>query len=482
VVWEPFIAHRCTCFRPEDYRFNALAGQVGYGWVRFPGGSSSDVYNSQTGFVPANWLAPFASYSAGPSPNVLAHVSGRGGAQVLNGANRASLFGASLIMCANGFTDTPQSIGQFAAYAKANHLPVAVWELSNEPYLFSGFFSDATAYLDQMRPYRDAIKAADPNAVISIFVRDPGTAAKVNPWNTAVANYPNKYWDAISFHFYPPQSTGDITIWMADENANLATKSISLISDYMGPLATPGMKFIISEFNPTLGAGGPTGVPSLTNGSLWGGIYAAEFTMRMSTVPSVQYVGANEIPSFAGVQATTDHFNDVTDAYNAGTSIDTVTLDFGFFTAAQAAGTSVLNSVINSAAVSNKTTVTGGVNVPATGIAGGIPALYAMSYSNARGATSVVVTNKSNTPHQVTIRMNGTALAGPFPLQFVTGTVAGTMNTGAAPNAISMQSGVSGNPVTIPPYSVVRVDLPAQAVQMRRCWCNPPRPPAAAPP
>ena len=32
-----------------DYRFNALAATIGFGWVRFPGGTSSDIYNWQTG-------------------------------------------------------------------------------------------------------------------------------------------------------------------------------------------------------------------------------------------------------------------------------------------------------------------------------------------------------------------------------------------------------------------------------------------------
>ena len=27
-----------------------------------------------------------------------------------------------------------------AAFAKANNIPVAVWELANEPYLYTGFF------------------------------------------------------------------------------------------------------------------------------------------------------------------------------------------------------------------------------------------------------------------------------------------------------------------------------------------------------
>ena len=49
-----------------------------------------------------------------------------------------------------------------AAYALANNIPVAVWELSNEAYLFNGtFFASGNDYATKMKPYRDAIKAAE---------------------------------------------------------------------------------------------------------------------------------------------------------------------------------------------------------------------------------------------------------------------------------------------------------------------------------
>jgi len=56
-----------------------------------------------------------------------------------------------------------------AAYAKANHIPVAVWELANEPYLYTSSSSRCADYVAQMKLFRDAIKAADPNAVVAIF-------------------------------------------------------------------------------------------------------------------------------------------------------------------------------------------------------------------------------------------------------------------------------------------------------------------------
>jgi uncharacterized protein (TIGR03437 family) len=447
-----------------DYRFNSLGAQVGYGWVRFPGGNTSDIYNWQTGEQDADWLTQFGTNQPNGTQNSIAQVAGRGGAKLIDAANRANLFGASLIICANGFTDTPQSIGQLAAYVKANNIRVAAWELSNEPYLYPGFFPTATAYLDKMKSYRDAIKAVDPNAIIAVFARDPGNSATLNAWDTALAAYPNKYWEAITFHHYPAQSSGGFAQWMADENAVLVNKTSTVVTNQLTPIGPPGVKFLNTEFDSTIGMNSMTGAASITDGTLWGGIYAAEYTMRMSTVPSMLHVGPNEIVRYAGVFPTNGHEPDAIAAANAGQPIDTLSLNFGFYIGAQAYGQAVLNGVINHAIQSNKTTVSGGATVPATGVTGGIPALYAMSYTNTTGGLSVVITNKSATPHQVTIRANGTAAAGTLPLQFVAGADPSTSNTPASTNAITIQTGSSGNPVTVPPYSVLRADITTPAL------------------
>jgi len=448
-----------------DYRFNSLASQVGYGWIRFPGGSSGDIYNWQTGENSAAWFAQFAGGTAGPSQTEIALVAGRGGAKLIDAANRANFLGASLIICANGFTDTAQSIGQLAAYVKANQIPVVAWELSNEPYLFPSFFTDATTYLDKMKPYRDAIKAADPNAIVAVFVRDAGSNTSVqNPWNSAIAAYPNQYWDAIAFHHYPPQSTGNFAQWMADESAVLVNKTSTLVLNQLTPIGPPGVKFLNTEFDSSIPNDSSTGNVSITDGTLWGGIYAAEYTMRMSTVPTMMHVGPNEISNFAGIMPTSGHQAQVTAAANAGQTIDTLTLDFGFYIGAQAYGQAVLNGVINRAVNSNKTTVTGGATVSATGITGGIPALYAMSYTNATGGLSVVITNKSATAQQVTIRVNGSASTGTFPLQFVSGSDPSTANSPTSPNAVAIQTGSSGNPLMVPAYSVLRANIMTPAV------------------
>ena len=212
-----------------------------------------------------------------------------------------------------------------------------------------------------------------------------------------------------------------------------------------------GVKFLNTEFDPSrLPNGSGVAGGSIADGTLWGGIYAAEYIMRLSTVPAMLHVGPSEISYQSGVFFTSGHQSQVEAAAAAGTPINTLTLNFGFYISAQGAGLSVLNGVINRAIASNQTTVTGGATIPATGIAP-IPALYAMSYSTAQGAVSAVITNKSATPHLVTVRVNGAAAAGPFPLQFVTAADPSTANTDSDTNAITVQTASSANPITVPP-------------------------------
>jgi uncharacterized protein (TIGR03437 family) len=445
-----------------DYRFNNVAAQLSPGWVRYPSGSFSDAFSWQTGLMVPAWVAQFQGTNiASLLSEAVPWVNGKGGGQFVDAANRANFLGAKLIVCVNGFTDTAQSAGQMAAFAKANHVPVAVWELSNEPYFYSDFFKSGADYVTKMKPYRDAIKAADPNAVVAIFFMDAGDTVDNPAWDQSILSYPNPYWDAVTYHHYPPQSTGSFSQWMADENAVLASKSAAYVTGYLAPLNPHGTRFLISEFLPSndgLGTG-----TSLTDGTLYGAIYAAEYVMRMSTVPSMLYVGPHALTGTRGVNAATTHFNDVTNAYDQGTTIDTLSLDFGFFATAQPLGDALLYGVLRNANEVPATTVTGGATVPATGL-GQIPALYAQAYIGATGQQSVLIANKSATVHQVTVSVNGTPVSGTLPVQFISGTDPSAINSAASPNAVVIQTSTSTNPVTVPAYSVVRVDLNAPPV------------------
>jgi uncharacterized protein (TIGR03437 family) len=444
-----------------DYRLNNLAAQLSPGWVRYPSGSFSDAFDWQTGLMVPSWAAQFQGTNiATLLTEADSWVNGKGGGSFVDAANRADFLDAKLIVCVNAYTDTPQSAGQMAAFAKANHIPVAVWELANEPYFYTSFFQSGADYVAKVKPYRDAIKAADPDAVVAIFFMDAGNTNPNPAWNQSIVNYADKYWDAVTYHHYPAQSTGGFSQWMADENAVLASRSSAYVTGYIAPLNPAGTKFLISEFLPSndgLGSG-----TSLTDGTLYGAIYAAEYVMRMSTVPSMLHVGMHALTGTRGVYAARTHYLDVQNAYYQGTTIDTLTLNFGFYIVAQPQGLAVLNGVLRNATQVDATTVTGGATAPATGL-GQIPALYAQAYTSATGQHSVVIANKSATAHQTTLRLNGTVVSGTMPLQFIAGSDPAAVNTAANPNAVSIQVSASANPVAVPAYSVVRVDLDSPA-------------------
>ena len=443
-----------------DQRFNALAQQINYGWLRFPSGTTSDIYDWQTGEEPLDWYNRFSSESVF-GPNDVQLLAGRGGARLIDAAERARRFGASLIICANGFTDTAESIGRMAAFVRDHQIPVAAWELCNEPYLFPEFFLTATDYLDRMKTYRDAIKAIDRDAIVSIFVTDQAkAAAPQDPWNLAIAAYPHPYWDAISFHHYPAQSgSTEFAQWMKEGCAVLASETTDVITTLAGMIGPPGVKFLNTEFDPTI-PNSASGT-SITDGTLWGAIYSAEYIMRMSTLPSVLHVGPHQIADLAGVSPDPAKLaivkTAVENAYAAGTTVDTATMDFGFFITAQACGLAVLNSVMKNSVRSHGTTVNGGDTVPASGL-GTIPALYAMTYAQSQGELSLVITNKSVTEHSVTISVDGKPVDGPIRVQFIGSTDPSALNS-STDDKISIQYAASTNPITVPPYSVLRADL-----------------------
>lgn len=450
-------------FPPEfwDYRLNVVAAQLQPSWVRYPSGLFSQTFNWQTGLMVPSWVTPFAGTAeAMLLTQGVGWTNGKGGGSFVDAANRANFWGAKLIVDVNGYTDTADSAGQMAAFAKANHIPVAVWELCNEPYLQKEFFATGTDYLNMMKPYYDAIKAADPDAIVAVFVNDPGVSSPNNPWDKALATYPNQYWDAITFHYYPTQSTGGFSQWMADENGVLGTYSSAYVTGYLEPLFPSTKKFVNTEFLPSNDGLGTDS--SITDGTLYGAVYAAEYMMRMSAVPAMIYAGPHAITGSRGVYAMDTHYTDTQDAYMAGTTIDTLSLDFGFFTVAQPLGVGILNGVLKNATLVESTTVTGGPTVPATG-PGTIPAVYAQAYSSAIGQQSVIITNKGATATQVNITLNSAPVSGTLPVTMISGSDPTVQNTTTNPNAVAITTSTSANPITIPSYSVVRVDLNSPA-------------------
>ena len=84
-----------------------------------------------------DWVKRLAAraYTYDINSAALPIVDGKGGSSFSDFAALArNVGGAKIIVSVNAYTDTPESARAFARYALTHHIPVAVWELANEPY------------------------------------------------------------------------------------------------------------------------------------------------------------------------------------------------------------------------------------------------------------------------------------------------------------------------------------------------------------
>ena len=331
-----------------DTNFQQITETLSPGWLRYPGGSVDDAFAWTNGLTLTNWFSNFPSWETNLLWPAAKLGNGKGGVKVSDFADLCqSVGGAKIVVTINGFTDSSNSAGAFAAFALSNHIPVSVWELCNEPYTLAGtgpgtFFLDATNYVAQMKPYRDAIKAADSNAVVAIYFNDAGYA-EPNTWDNDLKKYTDKYWDAVVYHHYPSLPTSGVTFadLMALDNWQLASNTTARITNYLIPDNNSNVTFLISEFNPARGDGAGGQYPPTT--TLYGAIYTAEYLLRMSTLPQMRFVGPFQLLSNTGIGVTNNFYNPVTTAYSGGYTTNTAGWPFGFFLSAQVCGSSVAN-------------------------------------------------------------------------------------------------------------------------------------------
>jgi hypothetical protein len=139
---------------------------------------------------------------------------------------------------------------------------------------------------------------------------------------------------------------------------------------------------------------------------------------------------------------------------------NTVGLPFGYFLSAQGSAEAVAYWAINRSTAVYVTTV--GTNCPVVPMdTNGIttmPAIYAQAYQGDNGKRYVVLTNKGSNAVPVRITQDGGALTNQFLETFVTGSDPSIVNSNSSPNNVVIQSGIVTNCVTIPEYSVVRLE------------------------
>ncbi|HUC84822.1 MAG TPA: hypothetical protein VL970_06495 [Candidatus Acidoferrales bacterium] len=459
-----------------DTNMQHFAAMLSPGWLLFPAGTTGDAFNWQTGYTDTNWVKviglrenPGNSASNLTAGTVLA-LEGKGGVWFTNFASLAdNVGGARIIVCINGFTDTNfDSAGKFAAFALSNHIQVAAWELCNEPYLFQGtndFFTNGLDYANKMLPIRNAIKAADSNAVVAVFFSDPSRSGMA--WNNALAAYgaTNQYWDAVVYHYYPQLPIGaPFTDLMAWDNGVLFSNSTLYVTNVLMQKSGSNTTFLLTEFGPTLGNGDGTENPPTS--TLYGGIYAAEMVMRLSTCPRMSFAGSYQLVNGAGVDTTNDFWNAVTKAASNNYVTNTIGLPFGYFLSAQGSAEAVAYWAINRSTGVYPTMVgANGPTVPMdTNGTPTMPAVYAQAYQGGNGRRYVLLTNKGSNAVPVLVEQDNAVLTNQLLETWVTGDDPAAVNSNPPSNNVVIQSMTATNPVTIPEYSVVRLEWEVSVV------------------
>jgi hypothetical protein len=457
-----------TGLRYDNTNFQKFVAELSPGWIRYPSGISDDAFNWATGMTDTNWINTIGMNGDGSASNSCTYtvlpLMGKGGAPFTNFANMTANVGAKIIVCLNCFTDDTNSARAFAAFALSNHISVAAWELCNEPYNFtsgtSNFFTNATDYANKMLPFRNAVKAADSNAVVAVFYSDPGRGGF--DWDNALDRYTNKYWDTVSYHYYPTPALTNFSDIMAYDNGVLLSNTSVFVSNNLVASNHPTTTYMVTEFQPNAGSGAGTTNQHANppSGSLYGGIYASEFIMRMSTVPQMKYVGNFQLWNQNGILCTNNYRKAVVDAANGDYVTNTQDLPFGFYLCAQVTAEAVAYWAINRSTALYGTTVgTNGPTVPdTTNYDATMPAIYAQAYQGGNGKRYVVLTNKGSNAAPVQIVQDGIALTNSFLETFVFGSDPAATNSAPDVSPVFIESQTVTNPVTIPPYSVVRLE------------------------
>jgi len=453
----------------DNTNFQQLAATLSPGWIRYPSGLSDDAFDWSTGLTDTNWINTLGTNGDTTASNSCTFtylpLLGKGGAQFTNFASMAAhVGGAKIIVCLNCFTDDTNSAGAFAAFALSNHIAVAAWELCNEPYNFTSgptnFFANGTDYANKMLPFRNAVKAADSNAVVAVFYSDPGKGSNI--WDNALDRYTNKYWDAVTYHYYPTPALTNFSDLTAYDNGVLLSNTSVFVSNNLVASNSPTTTYMITEFQPVLGSGAGTTNqhPNLPSTTLYGGIYASEFVMRMSTVPQMKHVGNFQLFNENGIYATNVFRRAVVNAANGHDITNTQDLPFGFYFSAQVTAEAVAYWAINRSTALYATTVgSNGPTVPkTTNYNATMPAIYAQAYQGGNGKRYVVLTNKGSNAAPAQILQDGVALTNSLLETFVTGSDPSATNSAPEVSPVEIQTQTATNPVTIPPYSVVRLE------------------------
>ena len=514
------IASPDTPVELNDPAVEAAVRPLDVGTVRWPGGKVDDFFLWQTGSIPPP-AGSATSKTGVPSPiDILQHVfspypslvfagdvakatdtlqpilAGKGGNPLGDGRTGfggfATAIGARFVVVANATTDTVPSIEQLAYAVARRRLPVAAFELVNEPYflqvpvatgpivlpphapLVPGAFTDGGDYLAKMKPYRDAIKrgfqAAGVDPAGAVVAIGGGFAADTSGWNqqwmadlAAYTQAHGAWWDAVVFHFYPHQTqSGVFSSKMTYANDALATGTDPFIAAYRAANWSAGKPLFLTEYDITLN-------DRAIEGSVYAGVFCAEYVARMSRYPETADVLMHElfsstdgvgVPSTA-IDGTGDWKQKLTAAGQAGHVLDTTGRIHGLYDTAQVLGLGLADAAVNASDRVYGTAVTGATGTVPTRSAT-LPAVFAQAYRGRDGGLHVLATNKGKAQVIVQFVVDGQVVSSPLTVDTLAPSNGdpAQMNTDRS-QPVALVHGSARGSVTLPGYSAAHIAFAA---------------------
>jgi len=265
-------------------------------------------------------------------------------------------------------------------------------------------------------------------------------------WDDLLASFRPRYWDFIIYHHYPTVG-GTPTAMIAALNDVLLHRTTDYVRDEVKRRFGP-MPIMITE------AGPQDGPEPGMSGTMYGGIWSAEYALRMSSLSQVKHFGIHQLVGPAGVGVTNSHTHDLIDSWKNGKRLDIAPLDFGLYQSAQGAAYSLAATTINSAITVYRTDVQGGGTAP---LPDGktMSAVFAETY-RVRNQTVLVLTNKGGRAETVSISMDGHPVQTRFHVVTVSATDPSAKNA-AGSELIAPLASVASGSILVPPYSVVRI-------------------------
>ncbi|WP_225847436.1 alpha-L-arabinofuranosidase, partial [Streptomyces sp. HPF1205] len=210
-----------------------LISTAGFGSVRYPGGSYSDIYHWQTNTTEGGYVAPNTDFDTYMATVKAAH--------------------AQPIITANYGTGTAQEAADWVKYANVTKgYGVKYWEVGNEVYGNGEYGSSwetdhhsshsATTYANNLVQYISAMKAVDPTIKVGAVLTTPGNwpdgltgSGDTADWNHTVLSIAGSKIDFVIVHHYPNNNgEADMLGKPQAEIPGMANTLHSLIKQYAG--------------------------------------------------------------------------------------------------------------------------------------------------------------------------------------------------------------------------------------------------------